>query len=108
MADRDYCLDNINLSANNQSSDSYLDLEAPFMSLHARGQYNLSTLASSIQNMINEKLPTLPGIKKTKAKGDNDFTLQGNIYSTEVLNKMLGIPLTISSPIHINGNRAMS
>lgn len=104
MADKDYSLDDIDLSANNQSSDSYLDLEAPFMSLHARGQYNLSTLVSSIQNMIAEKLPTLPGIKKTKAKGDNDFTLQGNIYSTEVLNKILGIPLAISSPIHINGN----
>lgn len=104
MKDRTYCLDDININANNKSSDSYLDIDAPFINLHTRGEYDLATLYSSIQNIVADKLPTLPGIKKSKKKGDNDFTLQGNVYSTEILERMLGIPLAISSPIHINGN----
>lgn len=104
MADRSYCLDDITVSANNKNSDSYLDIEAPFVNLHTRGQYDLGTLYASIQNLVADKLPTLPGIKKTRIKGNNDFTLQGNVYSTEVLQKMFGIPLSIGSPIHISGN----
>ena len=102
--DKSYTLDNITLSANNKSQDSYIDLEAPFANVHTRGQYNLGTLYASIQNMIADKLPTLPGVKKTDISGDNDFTLQANIYSTEILQKMWGIPVSISSPVHINGN----
>lgn len=104
MKDKTYSLDDITISANNKNEDSYIDVEAPFANLHARGQYDIATLYASIQNMVADKLPTLPGIKKSKARGNNDFTLQGNIYSTEVLEKMLGVPLAISSPIHIKGN----
>lgn len=104
MSDRTYCLDDININTNNKGSDSYLDIDAPFVNLHTRGQYDLGTLYSSIQNIVADKLPTLPGIKKTKKRGDNDFTLQGNVYSTEILQRIFGIQLDISSPIHINGN----
>ena len=104
MADKSYCLDNISLNANNKGADSYLDLEAPFANLNARGEYDLATLYPSIVNLIAEKLPTLPGIKKVKVPAHNDFTLQANIYSTEIIQRMAGIPLAINSPIHINGN----
>jgi len=102
--DKTYSLDNITISTNNKDKDSYIDIEAPFADLHTRGQYDITNLYANIQNMIADKLPTFPGIKKSKVKANNDFTLQGNIYSVEPLNRMLGIPLTISSPIHINGN----
>lgn len=104
VSDSNYCLDNITLNANNKSKDSYIDFEAPFANIHTRGQYNIGTLYASLQNMIADKLPTLPGIKKSTMKGDNDFTLQANIYSTEILQKMFGIPVSISSPLHANGN----
>jgi len=104
VSDSNYCLDDITLNANNKSDDSYIDLEAPFANIHTRGQYNIGTLYACLQNMIADKLPTLPGIKKTLVRGNNDFTLQANIYSTEILQKMFSIPISISSPIHINGN----
>ena len=104
MADKNYCIRSIELSANNKSNDSYIDVESPFVNLHTRGQYDLSSLYACLQNLIADKLPTLPGIKKSKVSGSNDFTLQANIHSTEILNKMFGIPLSISSPIHVNGN----
>ena len=51
-----------------------------------------------------DKLPTIPGISKHAAKDYNDFTLQANITSAEVLQRMFGLPLSLNLPVHINGN----
>ena len=104
MHDPSYCLNNISISANNKGKEGHLDIEAPFVSLYARGQYDLTTIYGSIMRLVADKLPTIPGISKHAAKGYNDFTLQANITSAEVLQRMFGLPLSLSLPIHINGN----
>lgn len=104
MHDPSYCLDNISISANNKGKEGHLDIEAPFVSLYARGQYDLTTIYGSIMRLVADKLPTIPGISKHAAKGYNDFTLQANITSAEVLQRMFGLPLSLSLPVHINGN----
>ena len=104
MHDPSYSLDNISISANNKGKEGHLDIEAPFVSLYARGQYDLTTIYGSIMRLVADKLPTIPGINKHAAKGYNDFTLQANITSAEVLQRMFGLPLTLSLPVHINGN----
>ena len=104
MHDPSYSLDNISISANNKGKEGHLDIEAPFVSLYARGQYDLTTIYGSIMRLVADKLPTIPGISKHAAKGYNDFTLQANITSAEVLQRMLGLPLSLSLPVHINGN----
>lgn len=104
MHDPSYSLDNISISANNKGKEGHLDVEAPFVSLYARGQYDLTTVYGSIMRLVADKLPTIPGISKHAAKGYNDFTLQANITSAEVLQRMFGLPLSLSLPVHINGN----
>ena len=104
MHDPSYSLDNISISANNKGKEGHLDIEAPFVSLYARGQYDLNTIYGSITRLVADKLPTIPGISKHAAKGYNDFTLQANITSAEVLQRMFGLPLSLSLPVHINGN----
>lgn len=104
MHDPSYSLDNISISANNKGKEDHLDIEAPFVSLYARGQYDLTTIYGSIMRLVADKLPTIPGISKHAAKGYNDFTLQANITSAEVLQRMFGLPLSLSLPVHINGN----
>ena len=104
MHDPSYSLDNISISANNKGKEGHLDIEAPFVSLYARGQYDLTTIYRSIMRLVADKLPTIPGISKHAAKGNNDFTLQANITSAEVLQRMFGLPLSLSLPVHINGN----
>ena len=104
MHDPSYSLDNISISANNKGKEGHLDIEAPFVSLYARGQYDLTTIYGSILRLVADKLPTIPGISKHAAKGYNDFTLQANITSAEVLQRMFGLPLSLSLPVHINGN----
>ena len=104
MHDPSYSLDNISISANNKGKEGHLDIEAPFVSLYARGQYDLTTIYGSIMRLVADKLPTIPGISKYAAKGYNDFTLQANITSAEVLQRMFGLPLSLNLPVHINGN----
>ena len=104
MHDPSYSLDNISISANNKGKEGHLDIEAPFVSLYVRGQYDLTTIYGSIMRLVADKLPTIPGISKHAAKGYNDFTLQANITSAEVLQRMFGLPLSLSLPVHINGN----
>ncbi len=104
MHDPSYSLDNISISANNKGKEGHLDVEAPFVSLYARGQYDLTTIYGSIMRLVADKLPTIPGLSKHAAKGYNDFTLQANITSAEVLQRMFGLPLSLSLPVHINGN----
>ena len=104
MHDPSYSLDNISISANNKGKEGHLDVEAPFVSLYARGQYDLTTIYGSLMRLVADKLPTIPGISKHAAKGYNDFTLQANITSAEVLQRMFGLPLSLSLPVHINGN----
>ena len=102
--DPSYSLDNISISANNKGKEGHLDIEAPFVNLYARGQYDLTTIYGSIMRLVADKLPTIPGISKHAAKGYNDFTLQANITSAEVLQRMFGLPLSLNLPVHINGN----
>lgn len=104
MHDPSYSLDNISISANNKGKEGHLDIEAPFVSLYARGQYDLTTIYGSIMRLVADKLPTIPGISKHAAKGYNDYTLQANITSAEVLQRMFGLPLSLNLPVHINGN----
>ena len=104
MADKEYTLNDIHVSAKNEVADSYLDLEAPFADLHVKGRYDYATLVQSMTNMIASKLPTLPGIGKTNKKVHNDFTIQAQITSTDILQRMLGIPLQIAEPVYIDGN----
>lgn len=104
MHDPSYSLNNISISANNKGKEGHLDIEAPFVSLYARGQYDLTTIYGSIMRLVADKLPTIPGISKHTTKGYNDFTLQANITSAEVLQRIFGLPLSLSLPVHINGN----
>ena len=104
MADNTYTLNDIRVSAKNKGADSYLDLEAPFANIHVKGQYDYGTLVQTMTNMLASKLPTLPGIGKTSNKARNNFSIEAEIASTEILQKMLGVPLDIQQPVVIDGN----
>lgn len=104
MADNTYTLNDIRVSAKNEGADSYLDLEAPFANIHVKGQYDYGTLVQTMTNMLASKLPTLPGIGKTSNKARNNFSIEAEIASTEILQRMLGVPLAIQQPVVIDGN----
>lgn len=103
MADESYCLDNINVQAKNEGKDSYFDLLAPFAEIHVDGQYDYASISKSITNLIGSKVPTLPGLPKLDDTVNNNFGIQANITSTEFMDKMFGIPLSLQSPVTLRG-----
>ena len=103
-ADKSFALANTHISANNMSRDGHLDVEAPFMSLYLRGQYDPASLYPAVANIVADKLPTLPGLKRHTTNLRNDFTLQANITSASTLKRMFGIDIATETPVHINGN----
>ncbi len=103
-ADKAFVLTGTHLSANNMNRDGHLDVEAPFMNLYLRGQYDPATLYAAITNIVADKLPTLPGLKRRTTTQHNDFTLQANITSVSVLKRLFGIDIATETPVHINGN----
>ena len=103
MADKTYTLNDIRVSAKNEGSDSYLDLEAPFARIHVDGKYDYATLVKSFNNLVASKLPTLPGIGKLDKSADNHFLFQLELTSTEFLQRMFGIPLHLSQPVRADG-----
>lgn len=103
MADRTYSLENIQVKAKNEGTNSYLDLNAPFANIHIDGKYDYATLLQSFRNLIASKLPTLPGIGTLDKSASNHFLFQVEVNSTEILQRMLGIPLHIAQPIVADG-----
>lgn len=104
VKDPSYCIDDINVMAKNDGKDSYFDLQAPFAEIHVDGQYDYTSISKSITNLIGSKLSTLPGLPKIDNSINNNFSLRAYITSTEVLQKVLGIPLSLQSPLSIKGS----
>ena len=103
VKDKTYKLDDIKINAKQMGADSYLDLEAPFANVHIDGRYDYGTLAKSFSNLVASKLPTVPGIGKVDPTAKNHFTFQAELTSTEILERMLGIPLRINQPVFADG-----
>lgn len=80
----------------------YLALDSDFGRANLTGKFEYSTLAQSFTNFIGEKLPTLPGLPKTKHTAANDFLVRAEVWSTVWMEKLLGIPLHINKPINLH------
>lgn len=82
--------------------DHYLVLTSDFGWAELTGKFEYNTLPQSITNFIAEKLPTLPGLPRTRRSLSNDFRITAEIWNTEWLEKLAGIPLQVSKPIDIH------
>ncbi|MDE6807505.1 MAG: hypothetical protein K2I98_03480, partial [Prevotella sp.] len=67
-----------------------------------KGIFDWETLPKSFINYTASKLPTLPGLPKDLSSTANNFTAQLKLNETEWMRHILGIPLTLHSPLHLN------
>lgn len=79
----------------------YLALESDFGKAELNGMFEYTTLHQSFTNFIATKLPTIPGLPKTSTKVNNDFNATAHITSTAWMEKLLGVPLHLDSPLDI-------
>ncbi len=91
-----YRLDNINIESGPQA----ISMTSDFGKAEINGRYDISTMAESFRKILHSKLPTLCA---DYGKSFNKFDLNVEIYKTDWLEKLFGIPLSIKSPVAIKG-----
>lgn len=79
----------------------YLDSE--IMQGYLLGDFNYSTLAGSVQRIMEQTLPSLTS-KRQKSGSDNKYVFRYEINNSEILNHFVNIPIRINDVSFIEGN----
>ena len=82
----------------------YLVMESDFGYAVLTGQFNYASLATSITSQLGRHIPILAPSTAGKAKGDNNFTLIAHFNSTDWMQPLLGIPLSIQQPVQLRSS----
>ena len=96
-----YSLDNLNITTGSENGIHYLSVKSDFADAELKGQFDYSTLAASLTNLVKSKLPTLPGLPTTSTKTNNNFILRLMVSKSDWLNRLLGVNLQINQPLNI-------
>ena len=78
-----------------------------FMNMSIAGNYKVSTLPGSLAKACSDALPTIGNMVGTKfnaknySGNSNSFAIEANIDNTEVLEKVLNIPVSLNRPAHM-------
>lgn len=102
--DNVYAINNIDATTGFNDGNHFLNLRSDFGSVDINGHFNYNTVASSVLNLIADKLPTIPGLEKKPLTDYNDFTINASIHDTQWMEKLLGVPLTLHSQLNISGD----
>lgn len=102
-ADSCYAIRNINVETGFNDGNHFLSLKSDFGTIDLNGHFSYSSIVRSLLNLVADKLPTIPGLKKQPQTDHNDFTINASIHNTEWLQRLLGVPLEIHRPLSLSG-----
>lgn len=102
-ADSCYAIRNINVETGFNDDNHFLSLKSDFGTIDLNGHFSYSSIVRSLLNLVADKLPTIPGLKKQPQTDHNDFTINASIHNTEWLQRLLGVPLEIHRPLSLSG-----
>ena len=102
-ADSCYAIRNINVETGFNDGNHFLSLKSDFGTINLNGHFSYSSMVRSLLNLVADKLPTIPGLKKQPQTDHNDFTINASIQNTEWLQRLLGVPLEIHRPLSLSG-----
>ena len=93
--EREYRLDSLVMTA----ADGHMAIRGDFGHAEMTGRYQLRTLANSVANILNTKLPTLC---KERTKSDNNFILDARITDSGMLDALFGASVSLGAPLEIS------
>lgn len=102
--ERHYELENLQVKAGDDEQGRFLEMVSDFASIEILGDFDYRTIAQSITNLIDDKLPTLPGMPESVKIKDNQFKLNATVFKDDWLRELFGIPLVLDSPLHVEGS----
>ena len=101
LPEKDYQLSYFRVESGWDEGKHFVTLNSDFAHIDLSGEFNYTTLAQSVANVIGTRLPTLPGLPAiTKATGNN-FSLQLAMGKTDWLKKLLDVNLDIEQPVKL-------
>ncbi len=85
-------------SGYNDNKKRYINLESDFGFARIVGDYDLATMSNDIINILSQELPALNLAPQKKSSQRTNIQFIANINDTEWCNRLLGIPLYVTSP----------
>ena len=101
---KEYALNNLYAEAGITDGRHYISLTSDFGNIDIDGDFDPSSIAGSLTNMMQSKLPTIPGLERKKVAGTNNFAINAVITDTEWLRNILGVPLSLQKPLEMTGS----
>ena len=101
-----YTINNVNLSARKSEGRRILALESDFAYIQVKGDFDFQSLTHHASNIIASKLPSIQQFTPIRqaAVQDSRLEITAQVRDTEPLRQLLGIPLTLHSPLSLYGN----
>lgn len=89
------------IETKNGISHRYLRMQTDFGSVEIGGQYGYASLAQSLQNLVGHYLPSL--VSPTASNNKDRMSISATLSDTPLLRSLLHLPLTLQSPIALQG-----
>ena len=102
LPDKDYHLDYLRLESGFENGRHFVTLNSDFAHADLSGDFDYTTLAQGVANVIGSRLPTLPGLPPLTKATRNNFALQLTLGKTDWLEKLLGIKVDIQQPVSLS------
>ena len=105
-------MDRLTLAAQKYEDGSkHVEVSSPFIKGDIRGDYSYTSLPKSVMNLLRDYIPSFDDReaskkkekKKAKEEKFNNFTLSFKAENTDVLWKVLGVPLKLHKPATVTG-----
>ncbi len=99
---RDYHIDNFDVTTGYEDNEHYVVLSSDFASMRLTGDFDYQTLPQSFNNIVASKLPTLPGLLKTRTATNNNFTLNASLVKSDFFERMFGVDLHFGNHVSLS------
>lgn len=99
----DYSIDKLTFKSGATDGKHYITMSSDFGHAEIVGRFDPSTILASLTNYISSKLPTLPWLRPSSVRTNNDFLVSATIDDTEWAEKLLDVPLRINQTASLNG-----
>ena len=104
MPSANYTLDSLRLLAGTNHNGHFVTMHSDFGHATITGNFNYTTLAQSIENIIANKLPSITKLSSIRfhAVKNNNYTLKAVITKSDWARALLGIPVELHDTLTIN------
>ncbi|MGI6232309.1 MAG: translocation/assembly module TamB domain-containing protein [Prevotella sp.] len=105
-SDLTYHLDSLYLHANTDSEGHHVRLNGDFAQIAVNGNFDYNTFVQSLKNLLVKRLPSIQQLTSIRYREtpDNAFNVDGILYRSDWLSKILGVPLELYAPVTVKGS----